>query len=102
MNDSKHSGLTYSACRPFSERKERTQKFKETEYTNYIYKNKLDKVCFQHHMAYKDLAREQGLTKYQEIKHLILLKILNMTGIKEGLLLWFINFLIKNRVVVLV
>ena len=40
--------------------KERIQKFKETGDTKYIYKNELDKACFQHDMAYgdfKDLAR---------------------------------------------
>ena len=38
----------------------RTQNFKETGDTNYIYKNELDKACFQHDMAYgdfKDLKR---------------------------------------------
>ena len=34
--------------------KERIQKFKETGDTNYIYKNELDKACFQHDMAYGD------------------------------------------------
>ena len=36
------------------------QKFKETGDTKYIYRNELDKACFQHDMAYgdfKDLAR---------------------------------------------
>ena len=41
-------GYTYSACEPFTKNKERIQKFKETGDTSYIYKNKLDKVCFQH------------------------------------------------------
>ena len=41
-------GFTYSACGPFTKNKERIQKFKETGDTSYIYKNKLDKVCFQH------------------------------------------------------
>ena len=31
--------------------KERIQTFEETEYTNYFYKNELDKACFQHDMA---------------------------------------------------
>ena len=35
--------------------KERIQKFKETGDTSYIYKNELDKACFQHDMAYGDL-----------------------------------------------
>ena len=46
----------YSACRPFTKIKERTQKFKETEDTKYIYKNQLDKACFQRDMAYGYLA----------------------------------------------
>ena len=53
-------GFTYSACGPFNKNKERIQKFKETGYTNYIYKNELEKECFQHDIAYgdfKDLAR---------------------------------------------
>ena len=39
-------GFTYSACGPFTENKERIQKFKEAGSTSYIYKNELDKVCF--------------------------------------------------------
>ena len=89
----KQPGFTYSACGPFTKNKERIQKFKETGDTSYIYKNEPDKACFPHDMAYgdfKDIARRTASDK--EVKHLILLKILNMAGIKEGLLLWFINF----------
>ena len=53
-------GFTYSACGPFTKNKEGIQKFKETGDTDYIYKNELDKACFQHDMAYgdfKDLAK---------------------------------------------
>ena len=50
----KQLGFTYSACGLFTKNKERIQKFKETGDTNYIYKNKLDKACFQHNMAYGD------------------------------------------------
>ena len=56
----KQPGFTYSVCRPFTKNKERIQQFKETVDTKYIYKNELDKACFQHNMAYgdfKDLAR---------------------------------------------
>ena len=52
--------FTYSACGPFTKNKERIEKFKETVDTRYIYKNGLDKACFQHDMAYgdfKDLQR---------------------------------------------
>ena len=35
----KQPGFTYNACRPFTKNKERIQKYKETGYTIYIYKN---------------------------------------------------------------
>ena len=38
--------FVYSARGPFSKNKERIQKFKEIGDTNYIYKNELDKACF--------------------------------------------------------
>ena len=47
----KQPGFTYSACGPFTKNKERIQKFKETEDTSYIYKNEVDKACFQHDMV---------------------------------------------------
>ena len=53
-------GFIYSPCEPFTKNKERMLKLKETEDWRYIYQNKLDKVCFQHDMAYgdfKDLPR---------------------------------------------
>ena len=59
----KHPGFTHSACEPFTKNKKRIQKFKETGDTNYIYKNDLDKACFQHDMAYgdfKDLAKRKA------------------------------------------
>ena len=46
-------------------KKENIQKFKETGDTIYIYKNELDKACFQHDMVYgdfKDLARRTAIT----------------------------------------
>ena len=62
----KQLGFTYSVCAPFTKNKERIQKFKGTGDTNYIYKNELDKVCFQHDMAYgdfKDLAKRTASDK---------------------------------------
>ena len=46
--------FTYSACGPFTKNKERIQKFKETGDSRYIYRNELDKACFQHDMTYGD------------------------------------------------
>ena len=48
----KEPRFTYSASRPFTKNKERIRNFKETADTNFIYKNELDKTCFQHDMAY--------------------------------------------------
>ena len=62
----KQPGFTYSACGPLTKNKERIRKFKETGDTGYIYKNELDKVCFQHDMAYgdfKDLKRKTASEK---------------------------------------
>ena len=50
----KQPGFTYSACGPFTKHKERIQKFKETGDVRYIYRNELDKACFQHDAAYTD------------------------------------------------
>ena len=45
-------GFTYSACGPFTKNKERIRQFIQTRNTDFIYKNELDKACFQHDMAY--------------------------------------------------
>ena len=50
----KQLGFTYSACGPFTKNKERIQKFEKTEDKSYIYKNQLDKTCFQDDKAYED------------------------------------------------
>ena len=50
----RQTGFTYSACRPFTKNKERIQKFKQTGDSRYIYRNELDKACFQYDMAYGD------------------------------------------------
>ena len=50
----KQHQLNYSACGPFTKNKERIQKFKETGDSRYIYRNELDKACFQHDTAYGD------------------------------------------------
>ena len=48
----KQPGFTYSAYCPFTKNKDRIEKVMQTENTNFIYKNELDKACFQHDMAY--------------------------------------------------
>ena len=49
--------FVYSACGPFTRHKERIKEFKRTgsnAYQRYIYRNELDKACFQHDSAYSD------------------------------------------------
>ena len=55
----KQPGFTYSACGSFTKIKERIEKFIQRGNTDFIYRNDLNKACFQHDMAYgesKDLA----------------------------------------------
>ena len=62
----KQPGFMYSACDPFTKSKQRIKKFTQTENTNFIYKNELDKACFQHDMAYgksKDLVKRTQSNK---------------------------------------
>ena len=46
--------FVYSICEPFTRHKERIKEFKRTGDTHYIYRNELDKACFQHDSAYAD------------------------------------------------
>ena len=92
-------GFTYSACGPFTKNKQRIQKFKETGDSRYIYQNELDKACFQHDMTYgdfKDLIGRAASITNCSMKRLILLKIQSMIDIKEVLLQWSTNVLIKK------
>ena len=58
----KQPGFTYSVCGPFTKNKEIIQKFKDTGDSSYIYRNELDKACFQHYMAYGDFKDLTGRT----------------------------------------
>ena len=65
----KQPGFTYSACGPFTKSKERIQKFIQTGKTDYVYKNDLDKACFQHDMVcgkYKELNKRVQSDKVLE------------------------------------
>ena len=84
---------------PLQKKKEGIAKFKETRDTNYIYKNKLDKSSFQHDMAYgdfKDLARRTASDKILRDKAFNIAKNPKLMHIKEGLILWITNFLLKR------
>ena len=84
----KQSRFTYSACELFTKNTDRIQKFKETGDTNYIYKNELDKACFQHDMAYgdfKDLARRTASDKVLRDKAFNIAKNPKYDGYQRGL-----------------
>ena len=84
----KQSGFTYSTCGPFTKNKERIQKFKGTGDTSYIYKNDLDKACFQHDIAYgddKDLARRTASDKVLRDKAFSIAKNAKYDGYQRGL-----------------
>ena len=95
----KQPGFTYSACGPFTKNKERIQKFKETGDTNYIYKNELDKACFQHDMAYgdfKDLKRRTFSDKVLRDKAFNIAKNPKYDGYQRGLASMVYKFFDKN------
>ena len=95
----KQPGFTYSACGPFTKNKEQIQKFKETGNTSYIYKNELDKACFQHDMAYgdfKDLARKRASDKFLRDKAFNIAKNPKYYGYQRGLASMVYKFFDKN------
>ena len=102
----KQPGFTYSACGPFTKNKERIQKFKETGDTNYIYKNEIDKPCFQHDMTYgdfKDLARRRASDKVLRDKAFNIAKDPKYNGYQRCLAAMVYKSLIKSlHVVVLI
>ena len=90
----KQPGFTYSACGPFAKNKET-----ETGDTNYIYKNELDKACFQHDMAYgdlKDLARRTASDKVLRDKAFNIAKNPKCDECKRGLASMVYNFFDKK------
>ena len=59
--------FVYSAFGPFNRHKERIKEFKRTGNTRYIYRNELDKACFQHDSAYADHKNLINRTKADKV-----------------------------------
>ena len=81
-------GFTYSACGPFTKSKKRIQKLKQTGDSRYIYKNELDKACFQHGIAYgdfKDLKKRTAADKFLRDKAFNIAKDTIYDGYQRGL-----------------
>ena len=82
----KQPGFTYNVCGPFTRIKERIEKFMQTGNTNFVYKNELDKVCFQYDIAYgksKDLIKRTQSDKVLKSKVFKIASDPNMVVIKE-------------------
>ena len=79
--------------------KERIQKFREKGDTNHIYKNELDKDCFQHDMAYGDfkkLARRTASDKTLRDKAFNIAKNPKHDGYQRGLASMIYKFFDKK------
>ena len=90
-------------CGPFTKNKEKIQKFKKTGDADFIYKNELDKACFQHYMAYgdfKDLTKRTAADKVLRDKAFNIAKNPEYDGYQRGLASMVYKFLIKSQQVV--
>ena len=93
-------GFTYSAFGPFTINKERIQRLKKTGDSRYIYKNELDKVSFQHDMAYgdfKDLAKRTASDKVLRDKAFTIAKNPKYDGDQRGLASMVYKFFDKKN-----
>ena len=80
--------FTYNACGAFTKNKERTQKFKKAGDSRHIFQNELDKICFQHVLAYrdfKDLPRRTTADKILRDKEFIIAEHPRHDGYHRGL-----------------
>ena len=79
--------------------KEKILKFEETGVQRCIYENKLNKACFQHHMAYrnfKDLTRRTAANKLLHDKAFNIAKNLKRDGYQRGLVSMVYKFFDEN------
>ena len=95
----KRPSFTCSACDPFTKNKERIEKFMPTGNSNFIYKNELDKACFQHDMASgksKDLVKRTQSDKVLRDKVFKIASDPKYDGYQRGLASMVYNFLDKK------
>ena len=84
----KQPGFTYSTCCSFTENKERIEKIMQKGNTNFIYRNELDKACFQQDMAYgksKDLEKRTQSDRVLRDKALKIASDPKFDGYQRGL-----------------
>ena len=95
----KQPGFTYSACGPFTKNKERIEKFIQTGNTDFVYRNELDKACFQHDMAYvksKDSAKRTQSDKVLRDEAFKIASDPKYDGYQRGLVSKVYNFFDKK------
>ena len=81
-------GFKWSACGPFTQNKEKMEKFKEAGDSRCIYQSKIDKVSFQHNMTngdFNDLTRRTSSDKTLRDKSFNIAKNPNNEGCKMSL-----------------
>ena len=91
--------FVYSACGPFTRHKERIKEFKRTGDMRYIYRNELDKACFQHDSAYadhKDLINRTEADKVLRDKAYDIASNPKYDGFQRGLASMVYNFFDKK------
>ena len=92
-------GFTYSACGPFLKNKQKIEKFMTTVNTDFIYKNELDKACFQHDMTYgksRDLVKRTQSDKVLRHKAFKIASELKYDGYQRRLASMVYNFFDKK------
>ena len=95
----RQSRFVYSACGPFTRHNERIKEFKRTGDTRYIYRNELDKACFQHDSAYadhKDLINRTKADKVLRDKAYNIASNPKYDGYQRGLASMVYNFFDKK------
>ena len=98
----RQSQFVCSACGPFTRHKERIKEFKRTGDTRYIYRNELDKACFQHDSAYadhKDLINRTKSDKVLRDKAYDIASNPEYDGYQRGLLSMVYKFFDKKSTV---
>ena len=91
--------FVYRACGSFTKNKERIQKSKKSGDISYIYKNELDKACFQHDVVYgdfKDLPKRTAADKLVRDKAFKIASDKKYDGYQRGLASMVYKFLDKK------
>ena len=95
-------GFTYSACGPFTKNFKKIQMFKQTGDSRHLYKNELDKVCFQHDMMaygdFKDLTKRTAADQVLRNKAFNIAKDPKYDGYQRGLASMVYKFFDKKTV----